>query len=50
MTEYHVVPVNDLREHEDTPDCWCRPDYDDGVYVHHSMDRREEYEQGRALS
>lgn len=50
MAEYHVVPVNDLREHEDSPDCWCRPDYDESVYIHHSMDRREEYEQGRKLS
>ena len=46
--EYHVTPVNDLREHEDTPKCWCKPvETDPGVWVHNSMDRREEYEQGR---
>jgi hypothetical protein len=48
----HVVPLNDLREHTDSPDCWCNPTEDDGewpdVWVHHSMDRREEYEQRRS--
>ncbi len=22
---YHVVPVNDLSEHELTLECWCKP-------------------------
>lgn len=48
--EIHVVPVDDLREHDTTASCWCRPTYDDGVWVHHSMDRREEYEEGRQPS
>ena len=46
----HVVPLNDLREHEASRDCWCNPTEDEGwpgVWVHHSMDRREEYEEGR---
>ena len=43
-----VSPLNDLREHDpDNAACWCGPTYDDGVLVHHSMDRREEYEEGR---
>ena len=45
----HVLPINDLKEHEESATCWCRPycyDYE-GVCVHNSMDRREEYEQGR---
>lgn len=46
----HVLPVNDLRDHEETLDCWCRPREDDGVITHNSMDRREEYEQGRKMS
>lgn len=47
----HVEPVNDLREHDTTPDCWCKPDeVEPGLWVHHSMDRREEYEEGRMLS
>jgi hypothetical protein len=47
---WHVVPIGDFREHESRPSCWCHPtpDEDDpGVWVHHSMDRREEYEEGR---
>ena len=50
MGDIHVMPVDDLREHVDSRDCWCRPTYDDGVWVHHSMDLREEYEEGRLPS
>ncbi len=49
----HVVPLNDLREHNASADCWCKPTEEDewpGVWVHHSMDKREEYEQGRMTS
>ena len=48
----HVLPLNDLREHTASADCWCKPtlDGDDPIYVHHSMDRREEYENGRKPS
>ncbi len=50
----HVYPLNDLREH-DVADgsggtCWCKPrEVDDapGVWVHNSMDGREEYEPDR---
>ena len=43
-----VYPLADLREHEpDSERCWCEPTYDDGILVHHAMDRRETYEQGR---
>lgn len=41
--DLHVVPLDDLREHEASPDCWCKPvalDYD-RIWVHPSMDRRE---------
>lgn len=45
----HVYPVNDLREHEMTKDCWCRPEIDQehDLIIHNSMDERESYEQGR---
>ena len=44
----HVYPVNDLRTHFlEGFTCWCAPREEDGVIVHNSMDRREEYEQGR---
>ena len=51
MSVYHVYPTNDLREHEtDGDSCWCCPVPDEefpNVLVHNSMDRREEYEEGR---
>jgi hypothetical protein len=46
----HVTPLDDLREHFRSPDCWCGPTEEDGYFVHHSMDRREEYENGRKPS
>ncbi len=45
MREYHILPINDLREHEESVNCWCGPEEDvDGLIVHNSMDRREDYE------
>jgi len=47
---FHIVPVGDLRDHDADPDCWCGPTEDDedpGIWVHHAMDKREEYEQDR---
>ena len=49
----HVVPINDLREHVASKDCWCKPTEDDkfdDIWIHHAMDRREEYEEGRKLT
>jgi hypothetical protein len=46
MTLIHVLPVDDLREHTCSSTCWCAPVEDDGVMIHSSMDRREEYERG----
>lgn len=47
----HVIPINDLREHDEHGACWCRPTiyHDDAIVVHNSMDRREEYERGRKV-
>ena len=47
-TRMHVIPVNDLREHEASADCWCRPtpDEEHDIFVHHSLDGREAYETG----
>lgn len=44
--EKHVIPEDDLRDHDRHTGCWCRPRADDGVIVHNSMDRRELYEAG----
>jgi hypothetical protein len=49
QTQYgdlHVVPLDDLRPHVESDICWCNPTDDDGLWVHHSLDRREEYERG----
>lgn len=50
MDQIHITPINDLREHVLTAECWCRPMTDeDGLVVHNAMDQRETYEQGRKL-
>jgi len=49
----HVWPLNDLRKHDLTKDCWCDPrkDYEEfDLYIHRLMDKRELYEQGRKMS
>lgn len=49
----HIMPTNDLRDHVDSTDCWCKPTQDDensNLFIHHSMDRREEYEDRRKMS
>lgn len=43
----HVVPAVDIKPHSIDEACWCKPTDDEGVIVHHSMDRREDYENGR---
>ena len=42
----HVLPLNDIRGHECSDACWCRPDTetDPGICSHNSLDRRELYE------
>jgi hypothetical protein len=46
--ERHVIPKDDIIPHEPDTYCWCHPTDDDGVIVHHSMDRRELAEQRQA--
>lgn len=40
----NVIPINDLCKHWRGSWCWCRPTCDEGIWVHHSMDLREERE------
>lgn len=49
----HVLPVNDLIDHDSTgEDCICGPDLervetdhgDEWMVIHHSLDGRERYE------
>jgi hypothetical protein len=41
----HVLPISDLRPHEERASCWCIPDAvsvgEAMLYIHNSMDRRE---------
>ena len=50
--DIHVIPINDLREHDATQECWCKPIEDsecDAVWIHNSMDGREKFETGERL-
>ena len=50
LGDIHVIPLNDLREHEETEHCWCKPLRDDEeqrVVIHNALDGREWYENGR---
>jgi hypothetical protein len=45
----HVVPRDDLREHEISIACWCHPTPDEeepSVIIHNALDQREKYESG----
>lgn len=47
--DLHVVPLADLRDHDVSRHCWCRPDEDDetlGLFIHHALDQRERYATG----
>lgn len=50
---WHVIPLNDLQEHEESEACWCRPDVDyvgvGTVVTHNAKDDRESYERGRKM-
>lgn len=41
----HLMPIDDLREHVASPQCWCRPIKDcesARLNIHNSLDRRED--------
>ena len=49
LSALHVIPLNDLREHEVKVGCWCHPTEDDttpDLWIHHALDGRERYETG----
>ena len=46
---WHILPINDLKPHIESKDCWCRPLVEDGICVHNSMDGREKHEKGVKL-
>jgi hypothetical protein len=49
--DIHVLPVDDLRPHVETRDCWCRPRVEQdphmviALVIHESADGRELVEQ-----
>lgn len=50
--DYHVYPLNDLKPHVlDQDVCWCKPirDEESGAWIHNSMDKREDYENGEKM-
>lgn len=50
--QLHIIPLGDFREHEVSDSCWCRPTSDEdepGLFVHHAMDGREQFESGERL-
>ena len=43
---WHVTPINDLKDHQDSMECWCNPKIqimeNGGVVVtHNALDMRE---------
>jgi hypothetical protein len=47
--ESHVIPQNDLKPHDTSAGCWCGPteNAEYPIFVHHSMDGREDFETGK---
>lgn len=37
----HVIPINDLKEHIESSDCWCGPEIRDNLIIHNALDGRE---------
>lgn len=51
-TDIHLTPVDDLRPHDFTSMCWCRPVEDveePDLWHHNALDGREAYETGERL-
>ena len=52
MSDLHVIPLGDVREHETSNECWCKPQdsaSEPGIWVHNALDEREAYETGNKL-
>lgn len=44
----HLIPLNDIFEHDPNNHCWCKPVYDEELcgYIHNAYDGRLDYEDG----
>lgn len=47
----HILPVNDLKEHEESVHCHCQPkvDWVDEIVIHNAYDKREIVEQAKSI-
>lgn len=49
--ETHIIPVEDMRQHDGNSKCWCNPLIEFELYgtivTHNSLDERELYETGQ---
>ncbi len=49
MSDFHILPIDDLRTHDETRECWCQPRVElaeiaetvNAVVIHNSADGRE---------
>lgn len=41
----HIWPLNDLREHQLSAQCWCKPYQDTLLVIHNAADGREFFEE-----
>lgn len=50
MNPIHVIPINDIKEHEESINCWCCPtrDKEDPTVIIHNV-FAEEYGDERTL-
>ena len=42
--DVHVMPTNDILEHQESRECWCDPEieeYESGLVIHNAFDGRE---------
>lgn len=47
VSQAHVVPSGDLRQHISGPACWCKPEEDwetPDLFIHNALDQRERHE------
>ena len=43
-TDVHVIPGGDLKAHESSRNCWCKPEPDEdasNLFVHNPLDGRD---------
>jgi hypothetical protein len=46
ITQYHIMPVDDMKPHTLHHDCWCKPFEDpwtNDMWIHKALDNREWY-------